>query len=389
MHIKTMSQRNFDYKLPFTIYFSILIILFIVVGLSVSFLSLSDLANSWSAFPSYPWLDGWTRWDGGWYKNVAENGYYYDPNMQSSVCFFPLYPMLMRIVGYMLNDVMLAGIIISIACGFGVAVLFYRWCSLSLDEREAKNALMLMLVCPFSFYLYGAVYSEALFVFLALLSFYFVENDSPILAGLAGAFASATKLVGIVLLIALAMRILEKRGIIGNKFKKSSLRLRDCGVLLSGLGLTGYFGYLWFRFGDPFLYIKASAEGWNWGIAGGPHVWFKFLFFNKLMDGIGGFDMLMLFHFSITIVAILLLPMVYRIFGLSYFVYSLLILLIALISSPDFFEMGRHVLPIFPVFAAASMYLTGRKVLMRISLAGSFVCLLILVSLFSRWYLVA
>ena len=43
-------------------------------------------------------LDDWARWDGRWYVEIAEHGYTYDPNAQSSVAFFPLYPALMRLL---------------------------------------------------------------------------------------------------------------------------------------------------------------------------------------------------------------------------------------------------------------------------------------------------
>ena len=37
-------------------------------------------------------------WDSGWYWDIARRGYTFNPDAQSSVAFFPLYPMLMRAV---------------------------------------------------------------------------------------------------------------------------------------------------------------------------------------------------------------------------------------------------------------------------------------------------
>lgn len=37
-------------------------------------------------------------WDSGWYFDIARRGYYFNPDGQSSIAFFPLYPLLMRLV---------------------------------------------------------------------------------------------------------------------------------------------------------------------------------------------------------------------------------------------------------------------------------------------------
>ena len=42
------------------------------------------------------WLTGWANWDGGWYLAIAEHGYAYVPDGQSSTAFLPLYPLTIR-----------------------------------------------------------------------------------------------------------------------------------------------------------------------------------------------------------------------------------------------------------------------------------------------------
>src|SRR5688572_7120575 len=40
------------------------------------------------------WLEAWARYDAGWYRYIAEHGYYYEGDRaQSSVPFFPAYPL--------------------------------------------------------------------------------------------------------------------------------------------------------------------------------------------------------------------------------------------------------------------------------------------------------
>src|SRR3989338_177663 len=39
-------------------------------------------------------LDLFFSWDSGWYLDIVKNGYFYIPGKESSVAFFPLYPIL-------------------------------------------------------------------------------------------------------------------------------------------------------------------------------------------------------------------------------------------------------------------------------------------------------
>ena len=50
------------------------------------------------------WLAGWCQGDGGWYLRIAESGYFYTPGRQSSVAFFPVFPMLLRGFGIAWHD---------------------------------------------------------------------------------------------------------------------------------------------------------------------------------------------------------------------------------------------------------------------------------------------
>src|SRR6185503_2961018 len=49
---------------------------------------------------------------------------------------------------------------------------------------------------------------------------------------------------------------------------------RQTGVLCSLVGLAGWCGYLWLRFGDPLAFLTVqAAPGWDQG--SGPATWFK------------------------------------------------------------------------------------------------------------------
>ena len=92
---------------------SIAAVLFGVVGYSDANLRLAPLPPS-VFFVGRPWLAGWIRWDSGWYGMIASRGYWYLPGRQSPVAFFPGYPTAMRAGGWLVGNVFLAGILVTL-----------------------------------------------------------------------------------------------------------------------------------------------------------------------------------------------------------------------------------------------------------------------------------
>ncbi|MGH9149672.1 MAG: mannosyltransferase family protein, partial [Acidimicrobiales bacterium] len=176
--------------MPVVTYAVVALALLVVTKLSVDLLPFAPIPPH--PFPDKPWFEGWARWDTGWYWAIARDGYYYaGPNQQSPVAFFPAYPLAMRAVGWVVGDLLVAGVLVSFAAGLGSVVLFHRWCRSAAGRPVARLALVLLVTYPFSFYLFGVVYSDALFLAAALGAFALVEHDRPLLAGLAGAVATA------------------------------------------------------------------------------------------------------------------------------------------------------------------------------------------------------
>ena len=110
-------------------------------------------------------LEGWYRFDGGWYRYIADNGYFFtDLSQQSPVAFFPAYPLAIRAVAVVGRGTVLSAILLTMACGLGSAVLFYNWARDRFDDATARTGLLVLLLYPFAFYLFGAVYGDALFL---------------------------------------------------------------------------------------------------------------------------------------------------------------------------------------------------------------------------------
>lgn len=401
--------------LPVVVFAGMAVLLFAVTRLSVAFLHFTTVPSH--PFPDRRWFEGWTRWDTGWYWAIAKDGYYYaGPAQQSPVAFFPAYPLAMRAVGAVVGDVLVAGVMITFAAGLGATVVFHRWCRAALGAPVARLGVLLLVVYPFSFYLFGVVYSDALFLLAALGAFVLLEKDRPFLAGLVGAVATAARPVGVALVIGLVVRALEVRGVLPwgpprltgavpstgdgsgaagppaplpRRLDLRALRPRDGGILLSAGGLVAFCTYLAWRFREPFAFSEAAnAPGWSRELSLrtlGKADFFRLLEHPDLSAVHAGLALQAL----LTVVALLLVPAVVRRMGWGYGLYVAAVVGIPAAASKDFIGMGRYVLAAFPVFAVAAHLLVGRG--QRPWLAGGVVlangvALVVMASLFTRWY---
>src|SRR5258708_7036283 len=104
--------------------------------------------------PLTPFVDPWHRWDTGWYLKIAVKGYSAD---DGSIIFQPLYPGLMALVGVVVGDKLLAGLIVSsVACIIFLMIL-YRLVRLEFrNDSLPINALVLLPAFPPPFYLHAA-----------------------------------------------------------------------------------------------------------------------------------------------------------------------------------------------------------------------------------------
>lgn len=328
-------------------------------------------------------VDAWNRWDAGWYRQIASRGYSYSPGKQSTVAFFPAYPLIVRGLAAVMR-VGLAGIVVTIASGATALALFAAWTRRFLDPRTSLFAVALLLVYPYSFYLYGAVYSDAFFLAAALAAFLLLETRHPLLSGLCGALAGAARPVGVALVIALALRNIE--------LERDDARDRRPNIrtfvpaLLTLTGLAAYMMFLWLRFRAPLAFVDTEA---GWHQAPGPATWFKVSFFQHLASGNAWNVSRYSAHAVMTIVALAFVPTVWRRFGRAYGVYALVAILIPAISTKDFFSMARYVLAAFPCFAAAATRLSPDRAATRVGLVCSAALLVALAAMFNRGYYVS
>jgi hypothetical protein len=223
-------------------------------------------AVSWLPFGSAPALDkayeSWHRWDTTWYVIIAELGYGYD---KRSAAFFPLYPMLVRGADQVLpRGAFEAALVVSALTCYAALVVVHRLARSILGEDPARRAIFYLLAFPTGFYL-AAAYNESLFIALSVGSLYAMRRRQWWVAGVLGGFASATRLAGVLLVLAFGYEYLRQRA-----FSPRRIRLDALAVTLMPVGLLLYALYCWRAFGDPLYFLRMQQ---NWFRSGFQPPW--------------------------------------------------------------------------------------------------------------------
>ncbi|MCU0560038.1 MAG: hypothetical protein MUD16_07575 [Desulfobacterales bacterium] len=218
-----------------------------------------DTAFEWIIPEIYKINQSWdiialhNRWDAAWYLDIAEKGYYLrGEGKQANVVFFPLYPLLVSLIGYLTGgNLVLAGWIVSSAfLALAVAMLTRLTQEFHPDIDPARPVLFL-LVFPTAFYL-NAVYTESMFLFLSLCVVYFALKRRFVLAGACAALASATRVAGVFLFVVLIVEFVQAYG------WRTLFSMRAWPLALAPAGIIAFFLHHWIVFGDFFLYLKVQ-----------------------------------------------------------------------------------------------------------------------------------
>lgn len=199
----------------------------------------------------------WKWWDAEHYLSLMKWGYPAAKTDHRLIAFFPLYPYLSRLVGFVVGDPIVSGLVVSNLCFLGASVLIYRLAKLDYDEETSFRSALWLMVFPTAYMLH-AVYTEALFIFLAAGALYSARKGKWLLAGTLVGLASGTRITGSVLIPALAVECWLQNP----SFKKwrpvhlAALALGSSGILL-------YLGINEWIFDDPFFFMKVQNQEWH------------------------------------------------------------------------------------------------------------------------------
>jgi hypothetical protein len=303
--------------------------------------------------PAFGPVRALTHWDSGWYAAIARDGYFYRPGQQSSIAFFPLYPLAISSLMRVGVNRWVAAVCLSLVFGVAAVLLFSRWAR-RVREAHASTAVWLLMLYPFSVYLYGIAYSDGLFLLCAVAAFLSLEEDHPQLAAVFGALATLSRPVAPAIIVGLLVRSVERR-----RARGLEVRWVDLVPGLAGLGLLAWMLYLEARFGDALAFVHVqTAPGWNdvtdW------ERWLKFTWFREVLPSSSPLVVLRLGgHALAALVGLALVVPTWRRLGHGYGVYVLLAVGLPLVSSKDFQGLGRYLLAAFPLFLTAASLVHG------------------------------
>ena len=152
----------------------------------------------------------WDHWDTGHYMRLATVGY--TPDRPDTHAFFPLYPLLLRALDWVLpGPTLVATLVLANALLLPALVVLHRFITETFDRPLGDRTLLVLMAWPAAFFL-SAGYNTSLFLLLSVSALYCMRRQAWWAAGLLGALASATRLSGVLLALPFAVEYLRVRG---------------------------------------------------------------------------------------------------------------------------------------------------------------------------------
>lgn len=313
-----------------------------------------------------------SHFDGIHYLRLVNKGY----DDTGSQAFFPLYPLLIKFLTFGYFDPLYTAIVINLVLVITTIFLVIK----NLPSSNRVKFMVLFLSFPTSFYLLS-VYTESLFIFLLVSFFILLKNKHFLLAAFIAGLASGTRLVGAFLVLSLLIELVKSH---------RSLLYSTTLALISVSGLLGYMYFLYYRFGDPLMFIHVQSLFSN-GRSDGeiillPQVLFRYLkilvlnapttlsYYRSLFE---------LITFSLSLIALY----IYRHkIPLSSLVFSLCAIILPSLSG-TLSSYPRYLLAVVPLFITISNNLPLSKIWL-IS-AVQYVILILSVALFVQGIFIA
>lgn len=225
---------------------------------------------SGSFFESFYYLWCETGIDAPSYLGIAENWYVTSGDAMYHIVFFPFYSIVIKALYFIVGDYLLSATLISTICSFVIGIVGYELVRLDYSEKHAFRFVKYVFILPAAFF-YCAPMTEALFVMLCLLCFYFTRKRNFALAALFGALAAFTRSPGILLMVPMGIeyiRILIETKRDEQQKDKFLKRLFGLGalVLSVSLGFIAYLGINYYVWGNPLQFSIFQSEHWNQGM---------------------------------------------------------------------------------------------------------------------------
>ncbi|HEU4975380.1 MAG TPA: mannosyltransferase family protein [Baekduia sp.] len=196
------------------------------------------------------------RYDTVWFLSIADGGY----DRSDQAAFFPLYPALVRLLGWACGSTLLAAVVLSCAAFVAALAVVHRLAELEAGGDAARWAVWSLAFFPGALW-FSAGYSESLFLLVSAGAVLAARQGRWAAAAALGVLATATRSAGLVLLVPLGLLWLDG-------LRAGRARRADVGwLVLVPAGLVAYCAVLPL-FGLPADAPFSAQETWHRAFAG-------------------------------------------------------------------------------------------------------------------------
>ncbi|MBU0598602.1 hypothetical protein KKF61_06485, partial [Patescibacteria group bacterium] len=197
---------------------------------------------------SWHWLNPWIGFDSGHYIAMARDWY----QTAEQAAFFPLYPFLIKIIGIVINNYFVAGLLVSNIAFIVALFILYKLLRLKYEAGFTKRTIFYLLIFPTAFF-FGSLYSESLFLLWIVSSFYLIKKKAYWGAAMTVSLAILTRSIGIFIIPALLLEIFRQ-----NSGQVVWLKIKNVlkTLVLPVIVFVGWLAYLKSVYGDYFAFIN-------------------------------------------------------------------------------------------------------------------------------------
>lgn len=187
-------------------------------------------------------------WDSEWYLRIALFGYF----KPSLYAFSPGYPISIYILNLAVSNVSFSAALCSLIFGVAWIPLFQAIAEHYMLSSMALRCALIAAIYPYVFVFTTVAYSESLFLFASIASWYFYLKDKVLYASLLAALATITRTVGILIVLPMFFDLLRRR-----EWKHLLY------TFVSPTALFSWFYYCYINTGDWLAPITAQMN-WGW-----------------------------------------------------------------------------------------------------------------------------
>ncbi|MEO3944522.1 glycosyltransferase family 39 protein [Gorillibacterium sp. CAU 1737] len=210
-------------------------------------------------------------YDTEWYLGIAQYGYRTTGHDRLSICFYPLYPALVKLFHYVIPGYFASGVVVSNL--FLLVALYYLVRLVEWEYKDSETGILTakyLLLFPFSFF-FSIAYTESVFIAFTILTFYTLRRKKWLLAGLFAMLAALTRNQGVLLALPILIEILYDHEFFRNlrsenttfRTKLKGIASRLSALALPPIGIGIYLLVNKLVTGDWLQFLVYQREHWK------------------------------------------------------------------------------------------------------------------------------